>query len=1362
MSPRQFFNKILSQTERAPQGSETTSAQTGIRERKGFRWLTRRGLPILVVALLVGLLPSVTNSQFAQAQSSDDKCDPENSLLATISPTIRQRKPSPTSTQVESWFSFAPRGGYRNYTLTVVEYGPIPLFPNLKGRSHGINLDSNPPAGANPSIMHLAKGGNIEVVNHVSGGDDVLASAIAQIIANYASITGKAEVRCIPVPIPPSSTPTTKPGDPPVAQFTATKDPDDPLVYTFESLSTDKEDSPAELLLSWDFGVEGGTSSELKPTYKFPKAGTYAVSLKVTDTSGLMDVETRQIQIVTDVVVNSTGDAPATDPVKLGCDTGAKVDDETECTLRAAIETVNRKGGGPILFRIKGDSVPIITTTGLPGVTVSSAIDATTQAATGVVLRGPADKTGLALSGGTSTVKGFTFQGFGTGVDVSAGSGHQIEANRFGTSADGSVGSGAGASGLPIGVKVNSAGAVISQNQFLASTQGVEAGPGATTLQVRNNRFGTNADGSASITPEDGEWYGVRNEASGAVISDNLFVGDGVASSPQASAVQITANRFGTNAAGSAALGKPRVSAFVLGANTRISGNHAIARTVAFLVSGPRATGASVSNNLIGLNATGTAELPNEGYGIRIDAAPSAQVTGNRIGSSSNGSISITGSNQIKDEGDEARLIPNTFEVPGPVTGGKTLVRGNTIGLVGTSAVADTASDGVEVFGGASDVVIEDNTIAGQSSAAINILGGGGHRIQSNRLGWNAAVTERLRLNDGVRLQGVTGTIVGGSQASFGNDIGASTHGVWLEDKATDVLVNHNSIRGAKIGVRLGDVPIAGVKENTISGGEIGIFSTAKIAEIFNNRIGTADDGTTVVGNSVIGIRVFRGRALIVDNVIAGSGGLGVEVLAAATAELRANRIYQNGTAAIGGAGALPAPRLLTAIRSSANGTTRTVLLIDQLPAGEAGKIEIFAADSCSPAEAKYLVVDTQPKRLPDATATHRPLSFRGNASRRHFTITYTSPGVTPHTTALSNCIEAQAATDADGDGAADQIETIFDSKDDPTVAAIVTDRDQYLIVRSMGLPDSNNPTGPPLTVAGQLRNVAAVDDPDTGTRPPGVELPYGIIGFEVDVPTPGARTAVILQGLDVGGSVYLVNYWKYGPPKPGNSPRWYNFPYDEETGTGLLSFQDRALITPRLQGFELLSVSLLFLRDGSRGDSDLTPNGRIVDPGGPAIVTAEPQSSLGATQNATQTTIEALPTSSVVAPSALTYPAIVAPLATTPPSSASATVLTAVPTTTAPATTLAPNTASANNRAVSATTTTSPSGIAELLPIAAPSASPVLSDSVAQSGEPLAYTGSGLQAEVAFGLLAIAIGLLLWRKSGEQAAARTRDDHIS
>jgi CSLREA domain-containing protein len=1350
MSPRQIFNKILSQTERARQGSETTSAQTGIRERKGFRWLTQLRLPILAVALLVGLLPSLTNSQFAQAQSSDDNCDPENSLLATISPTIRQRKPTPTSTQVESWFSFAPRGGYRNYTLTVVEYGPIPMFPNLKGRFHAINLDSNPPTGANPAIMHLAKGGAIEVVNHVSGGDDVLASAIAQIIASYASITGKAEVRCLPSSPPPTSPTTTKkPGEAPIAQFTATKDPIDPLLYVFESLSTDKEDSPAQLTNAWDFGVTGAAATGSKTSYQFPKAGTYTVTLTVTDTDGQIDVESKQIEIINDVVVNSTGDAPASsDPAKTGCDTGAKIGEEAECTLRAAIETVNRKGGGPIKFRIKGDSIPIITTTGLPPVTVSSSIDATTQAATGVVLRGPQDKIGLALSGGTSVVKGFTFQGFGTGIDASAGTGHQIEANRFGTSADGSVGSGAGA----LGVKVNSAGAVISQNQFLASDSGVAAGPVATTLQIRNNRFGTNGDGSASITPEDDEWYGVANLASGAVISDNLFVSDGVVSAPEASAVQITANRFGTNAAGNAALGKSRVSALVLGANARISGNQAVARTVALLVAGPSATGAAVTNNVIGLNATGTAELPN-GYGIRIDAAPSAQVTGNRVGSSSNTSISITGSNQTKGASEGGfSLNTSSFELEGPVTGGKALVRGNTIGLVGTSVVADTAETGIEVFGGASDVVIEDNTIAGQSFFAIIIRGGAGHRIQSNSLGWNAAVTEQLKLENGVKLIGVVNSIVGGSQPSLGNQISATDVGVFLQDEFSEdatagVSVRHNSIRGATHGIYLDDIQAAGIEENTISGGGTGVFSSAETVSITNNRIGTAENGTTVLGNSATGIELSSGRAVVQDNVIAGSGGLGVDVAAGVTAELRANRIYKNGTAAIGGAGALPAPRLLAAIRSSANGTTRTVLLIDQLPAGEAGKIEIFAADSCSPAEAKYLVVDTQPKRLPDSTATHRPLSFRGNASRRHFTITYTSPGVTPRTSVLSNCVEAEAATDADGDGAADQIETIFGSKDDPSVAAIVTDRDQYLMVRSMGLPDSNNPTGPPLTVAGQLRNVAAVDDPDTGTRPPGVELPYGIIGFEVDVPTPGARTAVILQGLDVGGSVYLVNYWKYGPPKPGNSPRWYNFPYDEETGTGLLSFQDRALITPNLQGFELLSVSLLFLRDGSRGDSDLTPNGRIVDPGGPAIVTAEPQSSLGATQNATQTTIETPPTSSVVAPSTLTYPAIVVPPATTPPSSASATTPTTVATTTAPATSLAPTAGSANILAVSATTTTLASDIGQLVAIAAPSASPTLTEN-AQMGEPLSYTGSDFQAELAFGLLIIAIGFLLKRKS--------------
>ena len=56
-------------------------------------------------------------------------------------------------------------------------------------------------------------------------------------------------------------------------------------------------------------------------------------------------------------------------------------------------------------------------------------------------------------------------------------------------------------------------------------------------------------------------------------------------------------------------------------------------------------------------------------------------------------------------------------------------------------------------------------------------------------------------------------------------------------------------------------------------------------------------------------------------------------------------------------------------------------------------------------------------------------------------------------------------------------------------------------------------------------------------------------------------------------------------------SPHWYEFPYDPASETGAV--------------FEGDSVTIYF-KDGQRGDDDLSKNGILADPGGPAIVGAD------------------------------------------------------------------------------------------------------------------------------------------------------------
>ena len=115
------------------------------------------------------------------------------------------------------------------------------------------------------------------------------------------------------------------------------------------------------------------------------------------------------------------------------------------------------------------------------------------------------------------------------------------------------------------------------------------------------------------------------------------------------------------------------------------------------------------------------------------------------------------------------------------------------------------------------------------------------------------------------------------------------------------------------------------------------------------------------------------------------------------------------------------------------------------------------------------------------------------------------------------------------------------------------------------------------------LSNVRAIVPP--GTPPVGVDFEYGCFDFTV-------------TGVEVGGSLNVTffgpysavfdTYYKYGKTSDNQTSHWYEFLFDGETG---------AVIS----GNEIT----LHLVDGQRGDDDFTPNGTIVEPGGPAIVLA-------------------------------------------------------------------------------------------------------------------------------------------------------------
>jgi VCBS repeat-containing protein len=110
-------------------------------------------------------------------------------------------------------------------------------------------------------------------------------------------------------------------------------------------------------------------------------------------------------------------------------------------------------------------------------------------------------------------------------------------------------------------------------------------------------------------------------------------------------------------------------------------------------------------------------------------------------------------------------------------------------------------------------------------------------------------------------------------------------------------------------------------------------------------------------------------------------------------------------------------------------------------------------------------------------------------------------------------------------------------------------------------------------------------DPPDT------IEVPNGLTGYTVEGLEPGEAISVTLY---LALNPDIDDYWKYGPTAADPADHWYRFMFDGTTGAVITHEADRTVIA-------------LHFVDGQRGDSDLVAEGRIVDPGGPAIILNQP-----------------------------------------------------------------------------------------------------------------------------------------------------------
>ena len=328
----------------------------------------------------------------------------------------------------------------------------------------------------------------------------------------------------------------------------------------------------------------------------------------------------------------------------------------------------------------------------------------------------------------------------------------------------------------------------------------------------------------------------------------------------------IEGNYIGLNSAGTAALPNNQGVA-IFSAGNRVGGPTVAARNI---ISGNTTSGVALFNttatanviqgNYIGLNAGGTAAVPNQGVqsGINItNGASTNSVIGNVVSGNTQHAVTVFGA-----------------------TTNANVIQGNFIGTDPTGLIR-LANGGIGV-----DVVSATNTVVGGAGAARNIISGNGTGmqirtnaagtlVQNNYIGVAASGTAAISNGLGITINdGAGANIIGGATAGLRN------------------LISGNTGAGISLAGTL-------TTDNVIIGNSIGAGTTTA-TQLPNQNHGITINGAT---DTRIG-----GPAAGEGNIIAFNTGSGVNVTAGTGNRISNNAISDNGLIGINlGAGGVTA-----------------------------------------------------------------------------------------------------------------------------------------------------------------------------------------------------------------------------------------------------------------------------------------------------------------------------------------------------------------------------------------------------------------------------------------------------------------------
>ncbi len=525
---------------------------------------------------------------------------------------------------------------------------------------------------------------------------------------------------------------------------------------------------------------------------------------------------------------------------------------------------------------------------------------------------------------------------------VDFGVGTKIRGNYIGTKVDGlsalpniQGGVSLASSGAIVGGAVASARNVISGNAGFGVAISDATGTGNTIL---GNYIGVDKNGNTAL-PNTTHGVLIQLGASGNTIGGTTIAARNVISGNAASGVNVTGtgstsnkifgNYIGIGADGSTDLGNDNgvtitdapgnfVGSGLAGTGNIISGN---AGDVAVL--GISATGNRIQGNRISMTANGLSLIaPSFGYGVYVANGASDTV----IGTYSDSVNDATEGNLIGFASTAAVFLQDNGAAPN-----RTAIAGNTIGLSASGSTMSTGVRGIWIQGATNTRIGTDangtsddeerNVLVPNLNGAQGILITGGSlgattgtTIAGNYVGLDTTgeIGRSNNTNTGIVLQaglgnGISNTLIGGTQASAKNVIGSLSIGIEL----SGALVSNNSIQGNYIGTDkdgMSAIPNnegigieAGAASNTvggptaasknvISGNVVGVHvSGSNGTTIASNFVGLQADGLTSLSNTDTGIYVNGNSSnttiggvsltMAAANYIGAGGGYGIALL---------------------------------------------------------------------------------------------------------------------------------------------------------------------------------------------------------------------------------------------------------------------------------------------------------------------------------------------------------------------------------------------------------------------------------------------------------------------------------------------------